>query len=221
MKLHRHFILPPLLLVSSLGLASGPTIRVVDESDGHGVVSEIYRADADEHLWRAGQTDGAGVLHLREAGKQGERYVVRNPAYDQVFLECPTKDCVVKVRRTSFVAQYERNGEALASDGEPAAAAVEFRKAAVAAEKTADFTLSNELELKAAASAAKALEVRQPFTAAGENRVAHSAEFSAEIRAFQQEHALKPSGFLSRDTLNVMATMEKSCGARELGHASQ
>ena len=191
------------LILSDVSLLRGGTIRVVDTKTNGGVVSDIYHVDSNDQKHRVGKTNTKGICIVRESGKQGEKYIAISEEYNPGETECPVANATISVSRTTLLRDYLLKAEFLASAGNPAAAALEFRKAAVIAEKQ-DPRLFETLEYKVADSVAKGLKVDKPFVKTGSGLTA-SEEFRKEVKKYQRKNDLKETGSLNRETLKAMA----------------
>jgi hypothetical protein len=197
-------VLATTILLAASGFCSAGTIRVIDDATGRGVQCDIYREDENAQRHRAGPTDRNGIYPVRESGKSGEKYVALSDDYNPGSAECPVGDATIRVRKTIWLKDHVMKAEFLNSAGAPAAAAVEFRKASLIAEKNHDKPLFNELEYHVAEGTAKALGVQQPFVETADG-VRSSADLKVTVQKYQRDRDLKPTGALNTDTIRDMA----------------
>jgi hypothetical protein len=192
------------LVLATSGLCSAGTIRVVEDGTGRGVPCEIFREDRDAHRHLVGHTSPNGVYSLKERGKSGEKYIALSEDYNPGSVECPLADATIRVRKTVWLADHLKKAEFLNSADAPAAAALEFRRAALIAEKKQNTVLFNQLEYHVVETTAKALRVEQPFveTPGG---VRSSTALKDTVQAYQRTRDLKPTGALNSDTIRDLA----------------
>jgi hypothetical protein len=178
-------------------------IHVVDEKTGQGVPCEIYREDVNASRQRAAATDPRGTCIVYEKGKPGERYVALSEEYNPGYAQCPLGTVTIRVRRTTLLRDHIAKAEFLESAGQDAAAALEFRKAALLAEGNPDKTLFNQLEYRVATKVAQVLRVEQPFVTTGAG-TQPSSELRTMVETYQASRNLTPNGALSTDTIRDM-----------------
>lgn len=192
-----------LLAISAAWCAAG-TIRVVDASTGAGVECDIYHEDRDLKRHRAGQTTSEGIFHVTEGGRAGEKYVTISEKYDPASATCPVGNTTLRVKRTAQLQGFVLKGEFLQSAGAPAAAALQYRRAALIAQTNRDTPLFNALEFRATALVAQAIEVEKPFVNTPTS-VRASVEFREGVLDLQRGYGITPTGGLTSDTIRQLA----------------
>jgi hypothetical protein len=195
-------------VLTSSELCSAATIQVIDEVTGRGVQSDIYREDGNAERRRVGKTSPNGVYRLAESGKSGEKYVALSEEYNPGSVECPLTSATIRVRKTAWLKDHIAKAEFLRSAQAPAAAALEFRKAALIAEKKQNTVLFNQLEYHVVETTARALDVDKPFveTPGG---IRSSVALKDIVQKYQRSRDLKPTGALNSDTIRDIASITK------------
>jgi len=212
-SLHRGGVAPAgavavmLLLLAPSAFAAPATIKVVDASNGRAVKCDIFYQDRTLQKRPVGKTNEQGICKVDQPGKPGEIYIAVSEEYNPGKTDCPLANATIRVRRTILLPDYVSKAEFFNSVGLPAAAALQFRKAALIAEKRADHKLFNELEYRVAEMTAKILNVRQPFVETV-NGVRPSRELIEGLKQYQLSPEIKGSGKLSTETIRELAVTQ-------------
>ena len=194
-----------LLLLAPPSFAGPATIKVVDASNGLAVKCDIFYQDRNLQKRPVGKTNDQGICKVDQVGKPGEIYIAVSEEYNPGKTDCPFANATIRVRRTVLLTDFVSKAEFFDAVGLPAAAALQYRKAALIAEKRRDDKVFNALEYRVAEMTAKALNVRQPFVETAEG-VRPSKELIDVFKQYQMSREIKGSGKLSTETIRELAT---------------
>lgn|GEM_PF-4995108 len=198
-----------LLSCGGLRPARCGTIYVVDENNRRVSNCYIYHENGKAERARVGTTDANGICPVKKGGKRGERYIAVSEEYNPASADCPVATAVIHVQRTTLLKAFVEKAEFFEAVGEPATAALQFRQAALIAEKNHDNAAFNALEYRVATSVAKVLQVEQPFVKT-ELRIAPSKDFKITLKEYQRSREMKPTGAVNSDTIRDMVAVETS-----------
>lgn len=185
------------------------TIYVVDENNRPVSNCYIYHENGKAEKERVGRTTADGVCPVKKGGKRGERYIAVSEEYNPGSADCPVGSVVIHVQRTTLLKAFVEKAEFFDAVGEPAAAALQFRQAALIAEKNHDKAAFKALEYRVAESVAKVLQVEQPFIKT-ELRIEPSKDFKISLKEYQRSREMKPTGAVNSDTIRDMVAFETS-----------